>query len=228
LSAKEKLDLIYERQCSDMGGEENLKKIKDANIARAICAYDKCFLDMAMLPIIQQVSRAMLGPYVTLMSQNGILNRPGTDHQQFTWHRDLNYQHWTSSRMLSLSALVCLDPFNELTGGTYVLPGSHRYEAFPSDDYVRANQKVITANPGDVIFFDSMLFHRTGANRSDMMRRGINHIIVPPFIKQQYNFPHMMASHGIRDHDTLQFLGFGMEIAEDDQSWRKEKLRLAQ
>lgn len=225
--AKDRLDALYKQQCEQVGGEDRLKLMKDANIARSICAFDKCFLDMAMLPIIQQVAKATLGEYVTLYSQNGIINHPGTNHQQFTWHRDLNYQHWTSSRMLSLSALIALDPFNESTGGTYLLPSSHRDEVFPSDSFVRANQKVAHANPGDIIFFDAMLFHRTGANQSNIIRRAVNHIIVPPFMKQQYSFPNMMKDQGITDAETLQFLGFGMETAPDVHSWRMSKLEKA-
>jgi ectoine hydroxylase-related dioxygenase (phytanoyl-CoA dioxygenase family) len=223
--ARTRADEIYELQVKDVGGVVNLKKINDENIARAVCAWDNIFLRIATLPIIMRVCHRMLGPYITLMSQNAILNHPGTDHYQFTYHRDLNYQHWTSSRPLSISALVCLDPFDEKTGGTYVLPASHKLEPFPSDEYVRANQEVIYADPGDVIFFDSMLYHRTGKNTSEMVRRAINHIITPPFIRQQYNFPKMLKNHGVSDPAIRKYLGFEMELPDDALAWRLSKLR---
>ena len=223
--ARTRADEIYDQQVRDIGGAVNLKKINDENIARAVCAHDNIFLRIAIMPVIMQVCHRMLGPYITLMSQNAILNRPGTDHYQFTWHRDLNYQHWTSSRPLSISALVCLDPFDEKTGGTYVLPASHKREPFPSDEYVRANQEVICANPGDVIFFDSMLYHRTGKNTSEKIRRAINHIITPPLFRQQYNFPKMLKNHGITDSATRQYLGFEMELPDDALAWRLSKLQ---
>jgi ectoine hydroxylase-related dioxygenase (phytanoyl-CoA dioxygenase family) len=224
--ARARADQIYDEQANDVGGERKLIEINDSNIARAVCAYDKIFLRIATLPILLQVCHRMLGPYITLMSQNAILNRPGTDHYQFTWHRDLNYQHWTSSRPMAISALVCLDPFDDITGGTYVLPASHKEERFPSDEYVLQNQSIVRAMPGDIIFFDSMLYHRTGMNVSNCIRRGINHIVVPPFIRQQYNFPKMMKDKGIVDAATRKFLGFEMEFPDDVLAWRRSKLKM--
>ncbi|TFH72259.1 phytanoyl-CoA dioxygenase [Gammaproteobacteria bacterium LSUCC0112] len=222
---REKIDAIYKLQADEVGGEENLKAMNDANIARALAAYDDAFIDIAALPILSDIYMAVFGSNYTLMSQNGIINVPSTNHYQFTWHRDLNYQHYTSSRPLALSALVCIDPFNEITGGTYVLQGSHRDEAFPSKNYVLANQQVITAEIGDIIVFDSMLFHRTGANTSNMVRRGINHIVTQPFIKQQYNFPYMLGPReDITDPKVRTLLGYGFEPALDVKSWRKMKL----
>lgn len=227
--AREKIDLIYAKQIEEVGGEDNLRLMNDANIARALVAYDDLFIKVACLDIVHQICGALLGPVYNLMSQNGIINVPGTNHYQFTWHRDLNYQHFTSSRPIALSALVCIDPFNDVTGGTYVLQGSHLQEMFPSSRYVRANQQVITAEVGDIIIFDSMLYHRTGANMSTMTRRGVNHIITHPFCKQQYSFPHMLGPRpDIKDPQTRMMLGYGFEPAADALSWRKNKISIAE
>jgi hypothetical protein len=217
------VDDVYAAQCARLGGEANLAKLNDANIARAPCADDARFITVAMDPVMHALCHAVLGEYFILMTQNGIRNVPGTDHYQFSWHRDLNYQHWTSSRALAVSALLCLDPFNAVTGGTYVLPASHKVESFASDPYVRENQVVVEAEPGDWVLFDSMLFHRTGRNNATTVRRGINHIIVPPFLRQQYSFPSMLAGKLQTDAER-RFFGVGMEPAVDATSWRAERL----
>jgi len=225
---RQKIDAVYQQQAAEVGGEENLKAMNDANIARALAAYDDAFIDVAALPVLMALYDATFGPNYTLMSQNGIINVPSTNHYQFTWHRDLNYQHYTSSRPLALSALVCIDPFNATTGGTYVLQGSHRDEKFPSKAYVLANQQVVTADIGDIIVFDAMLYHRTGANTSNMVRRGINHIVTQPFFKQQYSLPHMLGKRDdITDPKVRTLLGYGFEPALDVKSWRKTKLEKA-
>jgi ectoine hydroxylase-related dioxygenase (phytanoyl-CoA dioxygenase family) len=217
------VDDVYAAQCERFGGEANLAKLNDANIARAPCAEDDRFITVAMDPVMHAACHALLGEYFILMSQNGIRNVPGTDHYQFTWHRDLNYQHWTSSRPLALSALLCLDPFNAVTGGTYVLPASHKIEAFPSDAYVLQNQLVVQASPGDWVLFDAMLFHRTGRNNSPYVRRGVNHIIVPPLLRQQFSFSNMLAGRLNTDAER-RFFGVGMESAPDATTWRAERL----
>jgi ectoine hydroxylase-related dioxygenase (phytanoyl-CoA dioxygenase family) len=218
---------VYERQVRDVGGEHNLVAMNDANIARALAAYDDMFIDVACIQSVVHVCDSVLGPFYTLMSQNGIINIPSTNHYQFTWHRDLNYQHYVSSRPLAISALLCIDPFSAETGGTYVLEGSHREERFPSDSYVKANQKVVTALPGQVIVFDAMLYHRTGANTSLVNRIGINHIYTQPFFKQQYSFPYMLGPReDIVDSKVRSILGYGFEPAMDVTNWRKTKLAM--
>jgi ectoine hydroxylase-related dioxygenase (phytanoyl-CoA dioxygenase family) len=216
-------DQSYQLQCEMLGGEQNLARINDANIARAPCAEFDVFIEVAMDPKVHEVARALLGANFILYSQNAIINVPTTDHYQFSWHRDLNYQHWTSSRCLALSALLCVDPFDDVTGGTYVLPATHKVEKFPSDRYVLENQLCVHAQPGDWILFDSMLFHRTGKNSSTNTRRAVNHIIVPPFMAQQYDFLNMIGDRLKTDKERL-FFGQGRRVAPSATAWRQTRI----
>ncbi len=187
------IDSAYVGQCHNLGGEDRLESIHDANIVRAPSVDHDIFIEIAIESCLQAVAKKILGAHCILYTQNAIINLPNKKHYQFAWHRDLNYQHWTSSRCLGLSAMLCVDPFNSITGGTYVLPATHKIEKFPSDRYVLSNQLCVHAEPGDWILFDSMLFHRTGLNSSANKRRGINHVIVPPFVAQQYDFMSMLG-----------------------------------
>ena len=216
-------DKSYALQCDVLGGEHNLERINDANIARAPCADFDVFIDVAMDPVVHAVARSLLGKNFILYSQNAIINVPSTNHYQFSWHRDLNYQHWTSSRCLALSALLCVDPFDSITGGTYVLPATHKIEKFPSDRYVLNNQLCVHAQPGDWILFDSMLFHRTGKNASTSKRRAVNHIIIPPFMAQQYDFMHMLENRLKTDEERL-FFGQGRRTAPTAIDWRRTRI----
>ncbi|RQH05757.1 phytanoyl-CoA dioxygenase [Paraburkholderia dinghuensis] len=216
-------DKAYAKQCETLGGEENLSRINDANIARAPSADFDVFIDVAMDPKVHAVANALLGKNYILYSQNAILNVPSTNHYQFSWHRDLNYQHWTSSRCLALSALLCVDPFDEVTGGTYVLPATHKVEKFPSDRYVLENQLCVHARPGDWILFDSMLFHRTGKNTSTAIRRAVNHIIVPPFMAQQYDFMAMLGEK-LKTQEERVFFGQGRRTAASATEWRQIRI----
>jgi ectoine hydroxylase-related dioxygenase (phytanoyl-CoA dioxygenase family) len=225
---RNKIDHVYDVQIQELGGEDNLKLINDANIGRCLLGYDDYFVKIAAEPKTVAITTKLLGDYFVLMSQNAIVNSPSDEHYQVTWHRDLNYQHFVSSRPLAISALFCVDDFCEATGGTYLLPASHKIETFPSPDYVLRHQTGVTAAPGSMIIFDSMVFHRSGDNRSGRPRRAINHIYTLPLIKQQISLPRMLQGKFSDDPFLSKFLGYESETAETAQSWRRNKLRLAQ
>jgi ectoine hydroxylase-related dioxygenase (phytanoyl-CoA dioxygenase family) len=223
--ARDKIDRIYELQIREIGGEEQLRRINDANIGRGLIAYDDFFLKLAIHPQILSVTTELLGEYFILMSQNAIINHPSDEHYQVTWHRDLNYQHFVSSRPLAISALYCIDEFSDTTGGTCLLPASHKVEAFPSPEYVMNHQKTMSAPAGSILMFDAMVFHRTGANRSRGARRGVNHIYTLPLVKQQISFPKMLRGKFSDDPFLRKFLGYETETGESVQEWREAKLR---
>src|SRR5262249_49431807 len=89
-----RLETVYAKQCSEVGGEDNLHAIGDADIVRLPLAYDRAFLDLSLHPFIIEAARRLIGPNVVLMMQNGVINRPDRAQAQAAWHRDLNYQHW--------------------------------------------------------------------------------------------------------------------------------------
>src|SRR3954464_7029373 len=125
---REKLDTIYAAQIEELGGAANLKAINDANVARCTVEYDDYFVKLAAHPRLLAIGRRLMSAPFILMSQNGIINRPDDEHYQVTWHRDLNYQHFVSSRPLAMSALYCIDEFSDVTGATAVIPASHNSE----------------------------------------------------------------------------------------------------
>lgn len=219
-----KTDAIYQRQATEIGGEERLTAINDAYIGRSLLAYDESFLLLAQQPRIRELVEALLGDYFILGLQNAIINLPNQKNYQASWHRDLSYQHFVASRPIAVSALVCIDPFSEETGGTYVLPASHKTEKFPSERFIKSNEKSITAPAGAAIVFDSMLFHRAGYNRSQSIRRGINHMYVLPFIKQQISLPGLLGGRYEDDPFLKRFLGYESEPAASVIEWRTNKL----
>ena len=223
-AARERLDRLYAAQAAAVGGEGRLREIQDANLIRCPLAEDDFFLDVAARPKLLAVAKALLGDYVTLQQQNGVVNPANDVHHQAAWHRDLAHQHFVASRPLALSALVCIDPFNEQTGGTYVLPASHKVERFPSEEYVLTHQKGAAAEAGDALVFDSMLFHRAGDNRSVRPRRGLNHVYSLPFLKQPISLPRALNGRFSDDPFLRKFLGYESEPAGSAFEWRDRRL----
>lgn len=219
-----KLDEIYQAQVKEIGGEQRLAEINDVNIVRLLLAYDDYFLKVATTPKILEVVERLLSDYFILMQQNAIINPPGLENYQTSWHRDLAYQHFISTRPLAISALFCIDNFSEESGGTWVLPGSHKVEIFPSQPYVEKNERAIVATAGSVVVFDSMLYHRAGHNRSTFTRRALNHVYTLPFLKQQISLPDALQGK-FRDGGFLsRFLGYESEPGRNVVQWRAEKI----
>jgi len=190
LEWRERLDRVLERQVAEGGGREAMSAIAEENTARALLACDESFLDLALDPVVLAVCERLLGDYFILNQQNGVVNPPaGAGHRQASFHRDLPYQHFVSSRPLAVSALLCLDDFTRESGGTVVLPGSHRLEAFPDDGVVAEAETQVVARAGSVLVFDSMLYHRAGTNTGTAPRRAVNHVWSLPIVKQQIVLP---------------------------------------
>jgi ectoine hydroxylase-related dioxygenase (phytanoyl-CoA dioxygenase family) len=225
-SAREKMDQIYARQVEEAGGDANLRAINDTYNARCLLAYDELFLSVATSQPVLSLVEKFLGDYFTLMLQNGIINVPSVGDEQNAgyWHRDLNYQHFICTRPLSISALFCVDDFSAETGGTCVLPASHKTEGFPSEEFVREHERVIEAAAGSVVVFDSMLYHRGGHNRSRAPRRAVNHMYTLPLVKQQISLPRMLGGKYRDDPFLAKFLGYESESEESVVAFRRNRL----
>lgn len=223
-AARGKLDQLYTEQAAAAGGEGRLRAINDANVVRCPLAHDVFFLDLATAPRLRAIAAELLGRYVVLQQQNGVINPPDDRYYQAAWHRDLPYQHFVSSRPLAISALICIDPFTCETGGTFVVPGSHRTEPFPSEGFVSTHERGIEAEAGDVLMFDSMLFHRAGTNRSGRPRRGVNNVYGLPFLKQPISLPRALSGRFRDDPELSRFLGYDTEPADGPADWRNRRL----
>jgi ectoine hydroxylase-related dioxygenase (phytanoyl-CoA dioxygenase family) len=225
--ARKALDELYKKQIDEVGTEEMLFKINDAYNVRAPLVYDEYFLHkIAANQKVIEVIKYIMGDYFILMLQNGVFNMPKTDNKPnaYAYHRDLNYQHFVASRPLALSALYCIDNFNEYTGGTIVLPHTHNFEKCPSINFILQNEQQIKTNAGSVIIFDSMMYHRSGSNTTNSVRRGINNMYVAPFIKQQISFPKMLQGKYSDNEFFSKFLGYESETDDDVRSFRIKRI----
>ena len=223
---RERIDGIYAFQLQEIGGLEQLMRIDDGNVARSLLGYDEYFIKLAAHPRIMAINKLLLGEYFILMSQNAIINDPGDAHYQLTWHRDLNYQHFTSSRPLATSALFCIDAFSPETGRRRSCCRHRtRTRRFRRPNTSPSTKTQVSAPAGAILLFDAMIYHRAGENRSPGLRRAVNHIYTLPLIKQQISFPKMLGDKFQNDPELRRFLGYETETADSVQHWRQFKLK---
>ena len=219
-----RLDRVMARQVEEFGGAERLASIGDALTARCPLVYDEAFVGLAAHPVVLAVCRELMGDYVILMQQNGVINPSGQRHTQVAYHRDLPYQHFVSSRPLAVSALFCIEPFTASTGATTMIPGSHRMEQFPSDAVAAELDTAVSADPGSFIVFDSMVFHRAGENRSGRPRRAINQVFATPIIAQQISLPDALNGRYADDPALARLFGYDVSPPRSVTAWRERRL----
>lgn len=188
-------------------GYDFLKSINEHYTLRAPLTQHEAFLKLALNPNLLGLLKKVISGKFTLNQQNGIINPPNESYNQGAWHRDLPYQHWVSSHPLAINALFCLDEFTIENGATFVLPASHKQEAFSSRQYIEKNALQIEAKAGSFILLDCMLFRSGGFNHSHMPRRAVNHVYNIPYFKQQIRLPTNMVSENLSMEDKA-ILGF--------------------
>lgn len=219
-----RLEAVLARQTEEFGGAARVEAIGDSLTARCPLAYDETFLELAAHPDLLAIARHLLGEFIVLMQQNGVINPSSDAHRQQAYHRDLPYQHFVSSRPLAISALFCIDPFSPETGATTMLPGSHHIEAFPSEATASEVDTAVVAEAGSFIVFDSMVFHRAGTNRSGRPRRAVNHVFTVPIIAQQISLPSMLGGRYADDPALARLLGYETTPAASVVAWRERRL----
>jgi ectoine hydroxylase-related dioxygenase (phytanoyl-CoA dioxygenase family) len=217
------LETSYEKQKAELKAEASidLDATNDADVVRCSIAYDPAFLKLATNPTLMAVCKRLFGESFILIQQNGLINRPSNKHYQAKWHRDLAYQHWTSSEPMAIACLIALDEFTVETGGTHVLPATHHLRDFPTDDYVRRHEMPCLIQPGTFLIMDAMLYHRAGRNTSAGLRRAVNHVIGRPFMGQVIDLPKLLGPEHAKDPFLSRYLGYRWAPAPDVTTWRR-------
>ncbi len=217
---RERLEYLLSEQEARFGGHEALKRIGEADTLRAPLIWDEAFLNVAVHPRLIELCRRALGEYFIINQQNGIRNPPvRTGHRQASYHRDLPYQHFVSSRPLAINALLCLDPFTPQNGSTRVLPGSHKIEYFPDDRVVRSLEVATNVPAGAYLILNSMVFHCAGGNTTETPRRGVNTLFTVPIIKQQIALPPNLRERHDNDPWVRRLLGFEVDPPRSLEAW---------
>jgi ectoine hydroxylase-related dioxygenase (phytanoyl-CoA dioxygenase family) len=200
------LDEAYVKQEREFGADR-LKKLNEHPTHRGLLAEDAVFRDMVINPKVWPVIGAILGETAILNLQNASAAFPHTKHFQSAYHKDFA-KDFVVDKPISINAFWCITDFFPENGATWVVPGSHKLSYFPTAGFIERNGVQMQAPAGSVIFWDSLLLHKAGYNRTDTTRYGINHMYTRPFIKQQIDFPQYLKGKIDAESKLGQVLGF--------------------
>jgi ectoine hydroxylase-related dioxygenase (phytanoyl-CoA dioxygenase family) len=197
---------LWKKQENEFG-RERLLELGEHGTHRGLLCEDDRYLRMASNSDVLAIVRRLVGETGILNLQNASAAFPHVQHFQSAFHRDFA-KDFVASKLLSVNAFWCIDDFNEKSGATQVVPFSHAAAILPSEAYIAKHSITIQAPAGSVIFWDSLLLHRTGYNSTDRPRFGINHMYTRPFLKQQMDFPEYLKGKIDVDSKLGQLLGF--------------------
>jgi ectoine hydroxylase-related dioxygenase (phytanoyl-CoA dioxygenase family) len=138
---------------------------------------DRIFWDVPIDPTVTQLVEGVLGADFLLSTFSGIDLKPNWNSIQ-PLHPDdalvpVSRPH---ERPIGCTVMWVIDEFNEHTGGTRLLPGSHREPLdllFKQDDERLTHTIQPTMKPGTVLVFDHAIFHGASDNHSDGWRLGL-------------------------------------------------------
>jgi ectoine hydroxylase-related dioxygenase (phytanoyl-CoA dioxygenase family) len=219
-----KLDRVYQMQrVETTAAGFDLKDIQEENQVRAPLCYDDHFLDIARHPTVIELVKRVLGNYFLIHLQIGIVNVPDTENRQAVWHRDLLYQDFVISKPLAVSVMLCIDDFRTETGGTLVVPHTHKTEQMPSKEFIETHAVAIEAKAGSLFLMDSMMIHKAGFNSSPAIRRGLNTIYACGLLKQQVSFQSQLDGKYKEDPFLNMLLGYDAEPSKSVLDWRKRR-----
>lgn len=203
----QKLDDLEKQQEKEFG-KDRLLQINELGIVRALIEKDDYFQNLILNQDVFKLVSLLIKDTAILHLQNGVILHPDRKHGQAHFHRDITFLDFISNKNFSISALWAIDDFDEKSGGTWVVPFTHKISEWPSEKYLEKNAVQVVAKRGSVIVFDSMLIHKGGDNIGTNKRRAINHMYTRPFIKQQLDFPSLMKGRFDLESKISQVLGF--------------------
>jgi len=197
----------------------DLDEIGERDSIRVLPAIAPEFWKIAFDEGLHALLSRMLGDYYILNQVNGLVNRANAaKYAQSSYHRDLPYQHFTSSRPLAINALFAMDDFTLDNGATRAIPASHKMEAFPSDETVRRLEKQIEVPRGTFIVLDCMVYHAGSTNRSNKNRRAVNHVFTIPMLRQQLHLPSVLKDQEFSEQQR-KILGYGLDEYRSVPEW---------
>jgi len=134
--------------------------------------YNTMFNGSAFLSLLNQ----LFGEETVMYKEKINFKYPGGE--SFKPHQDHAAGWWMYGQTLHISVLVSIDSASKSNGCLEVVSGRHKegllsepYKELPDDLVNTLDWIPVETEPGDVVFFDSFVPHKSEANMSDTPRR---------------------------------------------------------
>lgn len=194
---------------------------KEYGMLLACPLYGGAFLDILD-------NQNLLAPFNWILGDNCIIyaytsSSMQVDKGNFSSRIHVDRSYFIPGYTDALGCLILLDDFTEENGATWVLPGSHKNEEQPDEDFFYKNAVRVIAPAGSVFYFHLRLWHAGGINKSDKLREALGIGFIKPYLKQRIDLPRAMSKMNIADltDGVLQKLGFFAQIPDSLENFYK-------
>jgi hypothetical protein len=138
-------------------------------------------------------------------------------------HRDTNT--YIENYNFRVNVLLALEDFTSENGATQILPFPFSGVAEPSEEYFNQNCIEVKLKKGEVLYFNSYIWHRGGKNLTDLCRPALTLSFGPPFIKPQMDYVRLLGEDFFVDvsDQTKQVLGYYSRVPASLLEWYKPK-----
>jgi hypothetical protein len=189
--------------------EQNNLVANTQGTAHHILADDVIFSELlsSLQTIDGLLTEYFSGKYI-LNSFGGFINEKSANTYSKNMHRDV--RTYTGDLKFMINLLVMLDDFTLDNGATYLLSGSHLAPNRPDETFFFENADRAIGKKGDLLVFDSHVWHATGDNKTDNVRRALTLTLTKPNFKQQADYPRMIGYDKMNSQSDFlnQIIGF--------------------
>lgn len=181
-----------------------------------VCSlYGGLFLELFDNRALMAPFEAVLGPGCIVYAYTSSSMPPRATNYSRRIHRDCPRQ--IPGYVTNVGATILLDDFTEENGATWYLPRSHKRplgDGAPSKEEFERGAERLVAPAGSVFFFDALLWHAGGENRTTSWRHALTINMCRPFMKQRLDLPRMMDGMDLSGASevALQKLGFRAQV----------------
>ena len=181
----DKVDAVRESVHAASLAQDRAADIQGVEAQTGLMAHDQSLAPYLADERIGGVVESMFGPHTRISFTTAIINNPG--NSRGGWHSDWPFNQKNAGHIpapyldaaMHLTTIWMLSPFSPETGGTLIVPGSHRANNNPTGDNgvdplaPYPTEMQATGDAGSVLIFDSRLWHATATNHGDSPRVGV-------------------------------------------------------
>jgi ectoine hydroxylase-related dioxygenase (phytanoyl-CoA dioxygenase family) len=221
----DKLNLVLEksynkaRQIQVING---IDEVTDGTIHHLLAHNEPIYLELLRIfcdsEIYSFVKEFFHGNFI-LNSYGGLKNIPSKPSYVTNIHRDIRF--FSGDFPLMLNLLIMLDDFTLENGATYLLAGSHKKDKRPDiNEFYEKSDRAI-GKKGNILFFNSNLWHAAGINNSPNERRAITITFSKPFMKQQFDYCRAIGYESIESMsiELQQIIGYFSRTPSSLHEW---------
>jgi ectoine hydroxylase-related dioxygenase (phytanoyl-CoA dioxygenase family) len=202
---------------------KNNNEINVEGVALNIIGDNNIYIELLKLliekNIINNIKKYYFNSNFILNSFSGLNNLPGNTNFSAIIHRDSKF--YSNQTPLMLNVLIMLDDFTNDNGPTLLLPYSHKIIEKPTDDYFYENSIKALGKKGDILIFNSDIWHASSINNTNYGRMALPITFSKSFIKQLMDYPRYLGYDKINefDEEILSLLGYNSRVPSNLNEW---------